>query len=566
MGGRTRSLLVAIALAALAACTGAAPDPSPTPSPSASSEPTIVPTSPSTSPAPSPSASGASVGGTLRYGIGEPSAIVPADAVGTDDLVVVDALFDSLTTFDSGLSVIPSAAVSWEADESQRTWTFHLRPGARFHPLPAAPDEPGPPVTAADFKFAWEQAVTGGAGFRLEMVEGYQDVASGAAADLSGVEAVDDLTLRVRLRWPLSTFDAVVAHPSLAPVPREVWEADEAAFRRQPVGNGPFRAAEAWVRGQFLRVQRAPDWRNGTRPVELDEVLFTITDPDTAYVAFQQGRLQVSPLPIDAVSDAIAEYGESPDGYRGPGVLMGETPTLYFLAFNVTQPPYDDPEVRRAVSLAIDREAIVEEVGANVAVADSLLAPSLPNGTQGSCDACVHDPRTARRIFTEKGVSRLRLSFNRDGGHFPIARAIRDDLAAVGVVLELAARARDLRSYLDELADGDVGMFRFGWVPEHPVLDELLHPLFHSQEIGRRNYMRYSNPEVDELIDKARSSGSALRRVFLSRRAEDIILNRDQVIVPIMRYRHAQVVDERVIGYRLDPMGRPNLAEVSLSQ
>jgi peptide/nickel transport system substrate-binding protein/oligopeptide transport system substrate-binding protein len=245
-------------------------------------------------------------------------------------------------------------------------------------------------------------------------------------------------------------------------------------------------------------------------------------------------------------------------------VLRGETPTLYFLGFNVEQAPYDDPEVRRAISLAIDREAIVETVGEGVALADSLLGGGLPNGAAGACEACVHDPATARAIFAERGIERLRLSFNRDGGHLPVARRIRSDLAEVGVVLEFQAQATDLGAYLAELADGDAGMFRYGWSPEHPVADELLHPLFHSSQIGVRNYMRYDAVDVDALIDAARASPGALRRVFLSRRAEDLILNRDQVIVPILRYRNLQVVDERVQGYRLDAMGRANLAETSL--
>jgi oligopeptide transport system substrate-binding protein len=202
-------------------------------------------------------------------------------------------------------------------------------------------------------------------------------------------------------------------------------------------------------------------------------------------------------------------------------VLLGETPTLYFLGFNVTQPPYDDPAVRRAVSLAIDRAALAEVVGEGVVPADSLLSASLPNGQDGTCDACRHAPQEAAELLAERGVERLRLWFNRDGGHLPVARAIRADLAEVGVVLELSSQAADLPSYLAELEDGVPGLFRFGWAPEHPVLDELLHPLFHSSQIGRRNYFRYAAEDVDELI------GSA--------------------------------------GFRLDAMGRANLAEVSLS-
>jgi oligopeptide transport system substrate-binding protein len=498
--------------------------------------------------------------------VSEPRAIVPFQAVTEQDLLVVDALFDGLTAYDERLRVAPAAAESWTADDEQRVWTFTLREGARFHPAPDTPDVPGLPVTAADVARSWELAVTeGAAGFRLAAVEGYEALATGAAANLSGVEVVDERTLVVRLSAPLSTFDAVVAHPSLAPVPRVLWDADPQAFAEQPVGNGPFRAAEAWVRGQFIRAQRDPGWANGSGPAVLDEVLFQFAAPDNAYVAFQQGRLQVATLPEDAIEQAVEQFGASDDGYRGPGVLLGETPTLYFIGFDVTVPPYYDIRVRQAFSLAVDREAIVETVGERVVVADALLGGGLPNADRSSCSACVHDPDTARALFEEVGIQRLRLHFNRDGGHLPIARRIRTDLAEVGVVLELSSQAGELAPYLEELAEGGLGMFRFGWAPEHAVADELLHPLFHSSQIGRRNYFRYAAEDVDALIDEARAAPNPIRRTLVTRRAEDLVLDRDQVVVPLFRYRHSVVVDERVTDLRIDPLGRVNLHEVGLA-
>jgi oligopeptide transport system substrate-binding protein len=488
---------------------------------------------------------------------------VPPDAVTLDDLTVVDAVFDSLTTYDRGMNVIPSAAVAWEADETQRVWTFRLRDGAQFHAPAEEPDQAGPPVRAVDFKLSWEVAVARGeAGFHLELVEGYEEVAEGRSPVLTGVEAPDDLTLVVRLTAPLSTFPAVVAHPALGPLPESLWLQDEEAFREQPIGNGPFRVAEDWVRGQFIRVQRFAGWSNGSAPAVLDEVLFQIADPDSAYVAFQQGRLQVSPLPLGAVEQAERQFGASPDGYRGPGVLQGETPTLYFLGFNVVQPPYDDPEVRRAISLAIDREALLEEIDAHVAVAAAITGPSLPNGATDLCSACVHDPETARAIFAERGIERLRFWFNRDGGHQPVARRLRADLAEVGVVLEL--QASNFADYLGHLERGEAGFFRFGWAPEHATLDEMLYPLFHSGEIGVRNYMGYADAEVDALLDGARAAPGSLRRLFLLRRAENLVLERDQAVVPLMFYRHAHVVSDRVEGFRMNPLGRVNLVDVTL--
>lgn len=498
-------------------------------------------------------------GGTLRYGLSEPAAIVPIDAVSPDELVVVDTLFDSLTAWSPSLAVVPAAATSWQADDSATTWTFTLREEATFH------DEDATPVTAADFKFAWEQAVTdGAAGFHLRQVEGYEELVAGRATELAGVEAVDEHTLRVRLSSPHAQFPTIVAHPALGPLPRRLWDSDAARLREQPVGNGPFEAVGAWARGQFLRVRRFDDWRNGARPARLDEVLFQFMDSDTAFVAFQQDRLQVSPLPEGAVDGAVREFAGSADGYRGPGVLHGDTPVVYFLGFNVTVPPFDDPHVRRAVSLAIDRQAIASEVlGGNASPADALVSPAFPEGRAGSCGACIHDPRQAAAIFVERGVGPLTLSFNSEGGHRGVAERVRDDLHAAGagpVTLE----ELPFDDYGERVRAGEAALFRYGWQPEYPTADNVLYPLFHSSQAGQGNLMGYAASDVDALLDEARETLRPARRAMLYRRAEALVVDRDQVVVPILFFRHQRVVSDRVSGFVLNPMGLPNLEQVHL--
>lgn len=525
-----------------------------TPSPRAVT-PTPTPDAPEPAlPSPEPDASG----GTLRIGVAEPRSLVPFEAVEPEDLLIIDALFDSLTRYEANFVVSPAAATSWSEDDDGRTWTFTMREGAAFHD--------GSPVTADDVAFTWDVAVReGAAGFHLRDVEGYEAVRSGQAGSLTGVEALDERTLQVRLTRPRGQFPAVVAHPALAPVPRERFREDREAFADQPIGNGPFAAAEGWVPGQFIRLQRAPNWRNAERPPALDEVLFQIMDAETAYVAFQQGRVQVSALPDGALEDAVEQFGESPDGYRGPGVLRGATAAVYFLAFDVTRPPYDDADLRRAISLAINREAIAEGVLAgNVEAADALVPPAL-GGRAGSCEACRYAPSEAIALLDELEVpGSLTLWFNRDGGHRPVAEQVRADLAAVGLS-PLVFRSPPFDEYLEVLDAGDAGFFRYGWRPEYPIADDILYPLFHSSEIGDQNFMRYHQPDVDALLDDARASPSGARRQFLVRQAEERIVNRDQAVIPIMRFRHNRVVSDDVSGFRLDPMGYANLHEVTVS-
>lgn len=499
-------------------------------------------------------------GGTFRFGLSEPRAIVPAHASGSDELAVVNALFDSLTRWGEDLEPQPAAAIRWRANEDATEWTFFLRRGATFHD--------GSPVTADDVKFAWELAVREDVvGYHLRQVAGYAALRDGDADELAGVEARGEHLLHVRLRAPNAEFPAVVAHPALAPIPREAWEADPAAFREQPVGNGPFAAAEAWSRGTFLRAARFEDWRNGDGdPAHLDEVVFQFTDLDSAYLAFQQGRLDFTELPPDALDDARSRYPQSEDGYDGPGVLQGDAPTVYFLGFDLDEPPFDDVEVRRAMSMAADRSAIADDnLGGNLSPAQALVPPALSDARPMVCTACRHDPDEAAEIFADRGIDELTLWFNQGGGHEPVARQLRADLADTGV--RLTFRTVEFDDYLDRLEGGDAALYRFGWTLDYPTMANALVPLTHSMstpESGGFNYGGYAEGDVDALLDEARATRDPQERQRRYLEAEELVLDRDQAVVPLVSYHHGMVASERVEGLRHSPMGTTNLAEVRI--
>ncbi len=544
----------ALAVAVLIVTAGCEPTGAATPSQSPS---TVGPSTAQPSPSSQPA--------TFRYGMREPASILPGQAVDTDELVVVDALFDSLTTYDAvGAAVTDSAAVSWSPDETGLVWTFQLRPGATF--------AGGAAVTADDFVFAWNLAVAEGrAGYHLEEVEGYQPVRDGLAETMTGLTAPDPSTLVVRLREPFADFPAVAAHPALGPLPRALYLGDPAGFADRPVGNGPFVAAD-WDRGNFLRVTRFEGWRNGSGPAPLTEVLFRFSDAETAYVAFQQERYDYAPLPAGALEAARDEYGQADGGYRGPGVLDGPAGQLYFLGINHAVPPLDRVEVRQALSLALDREALADAVrDGNADPALGAVPIALPDARSQPCATCRHDPETARQLFRQAGVTELELWFNRDGGHEQIAELVSQQLADVGVTLRVRTPPQgdpgtsEFALYLDRLRSGEAALFRFGWTVEYPTLDDALTPLFSATLAGApgaANYGNYTAPDVTALLSQARATLDEQQRRELYERAEDLALDRDQAIVPLLTFRHAAVVTDRFEGFALSPLGLPNLAEV----
>jgi oligopeptide transport system substrate-binding protein len=503
--------------------------------------------SPSADPTP---AAGAPVGGTLRWAIARPSAIVPTDAADEAAVLVVDMLFDSLTAAGVDGTVRPSAAVRWRTADDGRTWRFTLRRGARYHD--------GTPVRPEDFAVSWARTVARGVtGSHLQDVEGYRAVRAGRASRLAGVRAINDVTLEVRLTRPTMDLPAVVAHPTLAPAPRG--QSGSERFARNPVGNGPYRMTEPWRSGAFIRVERDRRWRNGPRnssAAQVGEIVFRILDADGAYVAFQQGRVDVARVPAGALGQARRSYGVAERG-RGPGVVDSPLPGLYFLAFTVDMPPWDDVEVRRALSRAIDRRALVD--GQRDLALDPaywIVPPALARIDRPACDSCLHLPSLAAVAFEEAGVEEITLTIDSGGGHEQVAERIREDLAAAGVTVNVRTLA--FEEYLSAVESGGLGLYRFGWQAQHPTAGSMLEAVVRSGAPWERgdgaNYGGFADARVDELLDRARSEPSAYARERLWAQAEGRAL-RDQAVVPLFSFRQRSVVGTRVRDLTITPWG-----------
>lgn len=501
-------------------------------------------------------------GGTLRWAVREPAAVVPSGAVDDASLLIVDTLFDSLTALAPDGTVRPRAAVRWTPDDDGRRWRFTLRRGARYHD--------GTPVRARDFVRSWSLAVAQGhTGAHLEDVVGYRDVRDGRASQLTGVRALDRRTLEVRLRRPHIGFSAVAAHPTLAPVPAAAVSAPD-RYAMQPIGNGPYRMSEPLTTGQFIRVERDDDWHNGPRDRSDDrvrEVLFRIIDPDAAYVAFQQGRIDVSPLPAGALDQALRTYGPA-DGSQGPGVIDEPLPSLYFLGLRVDRPPWDDVEVRRALSMAIDRRGLVDDQG-DLALdpARGIVPPVLPRADDLVCATCLHLPSLAAAAFARADVTEVTLTIDAGGGHEQIAERIRADLAAVGV--ELQVRVLPFEEYLAQVESGDADLYRFGWQAARPTAGAMLEAIVRSGPPEERgdsaNYGGYASETVDRLLDRARRAEDEDRRERLWTRAERQALD-DQAIVPLFSFSQRTVVSDRVAGLVITPWGTATPERASLAR
>ncbi|HWD42864.1 MAG TPA: ABC transporter substrate-binding protein, partial [Actinomycetota bacterium] len=371
-------------------------------------------------------------GGTLAIALLDPGPLDPARADGLEDEIVLGNLFDGLTALDPSGAVRPAMAASWTSDPDLRRWEFRLRPEARW--------SDGSPVRADDFVYAWQRLADpearpspSPARGLLSGVAGYRAFAAGRARSITGLATPDPATLVVQLDRPFADLPTLVAAVALSPLPTALVRPDPAAYLTEPVGNGPFRLAAPARPGHPLTLDRNPAFWGA--PTLLDRVQVSrAPDEQTAWLELQNGQVAFAPVPPDQLAAAGTVYGPSADGRTDPGLLQGPTLATWQLTFNLKSKFGSDPRWRQAVSLAIDRNRLAEEVAGTAAT--SLVPPATPGwGTASPCPACAHDPAKARALLAkvEGGRGPVTLAIPAAADARQVAARLTADLAAVGI-------------------------------------------------------------------------------------------------------------------------------------
>lgn len=505
---------------------------------------------------------GTTGGGTMKFYINEPVAIDPYNTQESEGTQVEHILFDSLTKFDwDKQEIVPKAAESWEVSDDGTVFTFHLVEGAKFHN--------GDPVDAAAFKRGFERICNPAMptpseiAYHLAPVKGYKEMQDKTATELSGVEA-DGNTLTITLSAPMADFLYVCAHPALAPVPQAALD-DPESFLTAPIGNGPFKMDGKWESGQYINVVRFDDYYG--EKAKLDGIEFSIQkDPDTAFREFQAGNMDYAQIPSGQIKSTEEEYGKSDDGYTatpGKQVLTGAEAATYYLCLNMADKTIADPNVRHAMSLAINRQNIVDTLFEGTREAATCIFPSvIDNDESNAWEYSKYDKDAAKKIVDDNGLAgtKITLSYNSGGGHEDIMSAIQADLEAVGFTVEQSSQ--EWASYLTALGDGNYQVGRLGWTADYPTLDNFIYPNFYST--ADNNYSKYNNSKVDAAIDEARQITDDDERRAAFRKINQMVAE-DLPIIPIMWYSHTFIVSSNVAKSFCDPQNKVDFANVEMA-
>lgn len=478
----------------------------------------------------------------MAIAIRRPSSLDPAEVRDPGGTLIVRQVFDTLVGFDPETGELrPSLAASWRVLDGGSRFVFRLRRGARFHN--------GRAVAADDVVFSLNRLArkdtASDLAFLLSDVAGFEAVNAGSETELEGLRATDGRTVEVRLSSPWYDFPYVLTSPATAAIPRGEYEADPAAFRRRPLGSGPYALARPVISEQDIVLVRYPGYR-GRRP-QIRRVSFLVYErSDAAWRDFGEGKVDVAEVPPAEIDAARARYGAEGFAPLAAGVYLG---------LNLRSPKFADRRLRQAISLSIDRQLIAREIYGGVLVAAGGIIPrGLPGRSELACGGlCEHDPARARELLDEAfggAVPDVVLDHPAGPPHDAAAEAIRRGLGEVGV--EVGLRAHELPAFIELVESSGQEMFHLGWIAEYPLAEWFLNPLFYS----RSSYNRtgFSVPEVDELLARVRSSPERRKRLRLSREIEKLVTT-DMVVIPIGHFRSHLAAAPRIDGFYVDQMG-----------
>lgn len=488
----------------------------------------------------------------------DPETIDPALNSAVDGGNMLLHSFECLLALDENGQLVPGQAESWETSEDGLTWTFHLRDGLKW--------SDGSDLTANDFVYSWKRVcdpmvAAPYAETVLSMVEGYDKAIEG---DLDALQVVaqDDNTLVVTLSNPCSYFGSLAAFATLSPVQEatvtangDAWATSAATY----ISNGPFYVSE-WVPGSYIMMTKNPYYWNADA-IKLDGIKWNlIEDSNAAYSAYQTGEvLMIKDVP----TEEIPSLKDNADFHVDP--IIG----TYYISMNLERDAFKDARVRKALSLAIDRDYVANTLmQGTYSPADNFMGPGWidtdgtqfkdnANGGQSYIDVNNYeaDLEEAKQLLADagypdgEGFPSISYTTNDAGYHKVVAEYLQQAWAQLGI--DLQVDIVEWASFTPMRRNGDFDIARNGWVGDYTDPSNMLE-LFYST--NGNNDGKFSNADFDAAIDLSRTTLDSAERSKALHTAEDILME-ETGCIPIAYYNDFWLQSEKITGSWHSPNG-----------
>ncbi|MCC6498658.1 MAG: peptide ABC transporter substrate-binding protein [Anaerolineales bacterium] len=455
-------------------------------------------------------------------------------------------LFSGLVSFDPNLNLTPDLAENWDVSDDGTVYTFHLRQNAKFHN--------GRAVTAQDVVYSWERAVSPALASDTALtylgdIVGVREMNAGQADHISGLTALDDHTLQVTIDAAKPYFLLKLTYPTSFVVDRENVESGEDWYRT-PNGTGPYKLKE-WKRFEVMVYEANADFYLGKPSIPY--VVFQLYSGDSQRM-YETGEVDITGVySVDRFTDPTEPLHNE--------LLTGVSLCTGYVNFDSTRPPFDDVNVRKAFSMAFDRQKYVDvALDGQDLPAIGLYPPALP-GFNINLKGLPYDPEQARQLLAESkygGPEGLPPIVFTNGG---IGTYISSDVAAMAEMWQqnlgvtITVENLEPNFYYQQIYAGNHGqLFSGGWCADYPDPENFADVLFHTG--SSQNNGGYSNPQLDALLEQARVERDVTKRIAMYQQAEQMIVD-DAAALFTSHSLSYQLVKPYVKGYVFTPIDIP---------
>ena len=511
------------------------------------------------------SAAGSSTGSvntagfTVQYG-SNPETLDPALNSAVDGANTIITIFEPLLLINENNEVVGGQAESWEASEDGLTWTFTMRDGLKW--------SDGTDLNAKDFEYSFKRMANPDtaapyAETCLGMIDGF-DAAQAGDVDALNVKASDDgKTLTIVLSYPCSYFDKMAAFASMSPVQQATVEANGDAWCTSAetfVSNGPYMITE-WTPSERIVLTKNPNYVGGwdsSKIVSDSITLLLLEDSSASYAAYNSGEaVLIKDVPTDEIP-SLTKAEDGGDFYVD--TILG----TYYVSLNLQHDAFKDAKVRKALSLAIDRDYVANTImQGTYSTADSIVGPGIvdengyfhDNGNAPYISADYEaNMAEAKKLLEEagypngEGYPTIEYSTNDSGYHVPLAEYLQQVWGDLGITLTISKM--EWSAFTAARRAGEYDVARNGWVMDYNDPSNML-DLFCTS--NGNNDGKYSNPEFDAAIDASRVADSAEHFAQLHK-AEDILME-DMGCLPIAYYNEYWLQSSSLKGTWHSPYG-----------
>ena len=488
----------------------------------------------------------------LKVQVGpDPETVDPALNSAIDGGNMILHAFEGLLTLDENGQLKEGQAESWETSEDGLTWTFHLRDGLKW--------SDGTDLTAEDFVYSWQRVCDPNvaapyAETVLGMVKGYDEAVAGDITKLD-VQAPDEKTVVVNLANPCSYFGELAAFATLNPVQQATVEANGDAWATSAdtyISNGPFMMTE-WVPGSHITFSKNPNYWNA-EAIKLDKLEFElIEDSNAAYSAYTSGEVDMIK---DVPTEEIPSLQGNDDFHVEP--IIG----TYYVSLNLQKEYFQDARVRKALSLAIDRNYVANTLmQGTYSPASSIVGPgwldtdgsSFAENANGGTPYIDNDNfdanlEEAKKLLEEagypngEGFPQIEYTTNDAGYHKVVAEYLQQAWAAIGI--DLKVNIVEWASFTPMRRNGEFDVARNGWVGDYTDPSNILE-LFCTT--NGNNDGKYTNADFDAAIEDSRVTTDTATRSADLHKAEDTLMN-DAGCIPIAYYNDFWLQSSKITG------------------